>query len=263
VKQRLTAGVGVTLRARVVRTAAALAVLMAGLAVAAVARPALAVGNPRIVVHVDGPKGGQVEVSGVWYDWLPEYGVSDSPYWDIDTGSFLVPPACGLRVRQAFRYTWYSNNAEISGGAIGYPDDLEGVVFTGPITTLMLPVTGTTAVMPPGNLCQQPGSPWYVPDPIKNDETAPPAGVDMLVLEFDPPSNDMVPAFDFLDWTGEPVEVDTPGPRDPEIPDPCSVPEFCEGDDDDDPDVPTPTLDPCVLHPTSPECLPTDPPRRH
>jgi hypothetical protein len=257
VKQQFGAVLGV----RVFRTAAVLAVVLAGLVIITVARPAQANGNPRIIVHVDGPKGGQVEVSGIWYTWLTEYGINESPYWDVDTGSFLVPHACGLRVYQAFKYTWFSNNTEISRGAIGYPDDLQGVVFTGPITTLSIDVTGTTAVIPPGDLCEQPGVPWYMPGPIENDETAPPAGVDMLVLEFDPPSNQIVPAFEFLDWTGEPVQMDTPGPRDPEIPDPCSVPEFCEGDGD--PDVPTPTLDPCVLNPTRPECLPTDPPHRH
>jgi hypothetical protein len=247
-----------------VRVVAALAMVLAGLAVVAVVGPAQAAGNPRVIVHVDGPKGGQVEVSGVWYDWLPEFGINDSPYWDVDTGSFLVPHACGLRVYQAFKYTWFSGNTEISRGAIGHPDTLQGVVFTGPITTLTVNATGTAVVTPAGDLCEQPATPWYVPGPISNDETAPPPGVDMLVLEFNPPTSQAVPAFEFLDWTGEPVEVDTPGPRDPEIPDPCSVPEFCEDPDDDGgPNGPNPTLDPCVLHPTRPECLPTDPPRRH
>lgn len=237
----------------------ALAVVLAGIVVT---QPAQAYGNPRLIVHVDGPKGGQVDVSGVWSDWLPEYGIAGSSYWDVDTGKFLVPNACGLRVYEAFHYVWYSNNVEISDGTIVHPDTLQGVVFTGPITTLNINATGTIAVTPPGNLCQNAAAPWYVPGPIENDDTAPPIGVDMLVLEFDPPSG-LHPAFEFLDWTGEPVDVENPEFPDPEIPDPCSVPEFCEDPDDGrGPGGPPPTLDPCVLHPTRPECLPTDPPRR-
>jgi hypothetical protein len=116
-------------------------------------------------------------------------------------------------------------------------------------------------VTPDGDLCEEQTAPWYVPGPIENEDTAPPAGVDMLVLEFDSPN--LVGAFEFLDWTGEAVKVDPPKDREPPTPNPCSVPEFCEDPDDpDDPGGSGPTPDPCVLHPTAPNCLPTDPPRR-
>lgn len=100
------------------------------------------------------------------------------------------------------------------------------------------------------------------PGPFENDDTAPPTGADRLVIEFDPPTSARIPAIEFLDWTGEPVELDDPEIGDPPRTDPCAVvvPEFCE---DPNGDFSNPPVDPCRWNPFVPACQPSDPPRRH